>query len=282
MIELKPIQFDLPPFRLEAWDEWKPKLIERLEYASKLNIPHLPQLLPCEGTAVIVGSGPSVVGFEKEIKKCSSGELDLLFSLNGAHEWLIGNVRPPNIHVIFESDIEDISISLGGPPNKAVAYYLCSQCDSKLFEQLEGYRRVLWHVFQWHQEYQNIIAQMFRGEFMVTGGWSTFFMSLYIAVILGYRKFELFGVDCSYPEDGSDHIPGYKTADVEKPYNIWGVDEATMLARRFRSNGSLALQAYEFYKFCEINQSGLSLRVHGDSLLQYIHKSKYPEQYRKE
>jgi len=277
-ITLKPIEFQFPPFKMEAWEEWKHELFSRLVYAHKLKIPRLPELLPCEGTAVVVGSAPSIDNYVEEIKKLSSGELDILVSINGSHDWLVKNVRPPNVHLIYESDIEDIEVSLGGPPHKDTAYYICSQCHPKVHEQLHGYKRVLWHVFREHQEYQNAIARLFKGEFMVAGGWGTMFRCINISIVLGYRKFELFGVDSSF-EGEDDHIPGYKTANIEQRYNIWGVDENTKEARKFRSNGSLAFQAYEFLRFCEINQQALSIRVYGDSLLRYVHKSKYPEQY---
>ena len=113
---------------------------------------------------------------------------------------------------------------------------------------------------------------------MLAGGWGTLFRCINVSIVLGYRKFELFGVDSSFDGD-SDHLPGYKMANLEKVYNIWGVDELSHEARKFRSNGSLAFQAYEFLKFCEVNQKALSIRVYGDNLLRYIHKSRYPEQY---
>src|SRR5215475_13972681 len=126
-ITLKPIEFQFPPFKMEAWEEWKHELFSRLVYAHKLKIPRLPELHPCEGTAVVVGSAPSIDNYVEEIKKLSSGELDILVSINGSHDWLVKNVRPPNVHLIYEADIEDIEVSLGGPPHKDTAYYICSQ-----------------------------------------------------------------------------------------------------------------------------------------------------------
>ncbi len=277
-INLRPIQFQFPVFKAEEWIDVRTRIVGRLRATSKLRIPHLRELLPHEGRAVIVGSAPSILNFKDEIKRLSNEELDILVSINGAHDWLIKNVRPPNIHVIFEGDLDDVTVSLGGPPHKDTVYYLCSQCHPKIFEQLRDYKRVLFHVFNQHQEYQNALNRYFKGEFMITGSCGTLFRCLYTSIVLGYRKFELFGVDSSF-EGESDHIPGYKTADVEKIHYIWGVDEITHEARKFQSNGGLAFQAYEFLRFCEINQSGLSIRVYGDGLLRYIHKSRYLQQY---
>src|SRR5882672_6444035 len=146
-INLRPIQFQFPAFKIDEWLDVRHKIVGRLRAASKLNIPHLRELLPHEGRAVIVGSAPSVLNFKDEIKNLSSGELDILVSINGAHNWLIKNVRPPNIHIIFEGDVEDIGVSLGGFPHKDTVYYICSHCHPSVYEHLKDYRCVLFHVF---------------------------------------------------------------------------------------------------------------------------------------
>lgn len=277
MSELQPIQFNFSALKCVPWDEWKDECHSRLKYASKLSIPHLPQLLDCTGRCVIVGAAPSITKHMDKIKELSNQELDILCSLNGAHDWVVKNIRPPNIHVVFEADVEGIEVSLGGPPHKEVAYYLASHCHKNLFEQLRGYKRVLWHPWYEPTEYQQWVNRLFKNEFMVSGGYVTFFRTINIALILGYRKFDLFGVDSSFEE--SSHIEGYKFSDVEDPVTVWGKDEQTGKLREFTTNGSLAFQAYEFMRFCKENQHALSLRVHGDGLLRYVHMNRYPEQY---
>lgn len=261
---------------MEEWDKWREECLSRLQYAARLRIPHLPLLLPCDGRAVIVGAAPSVTDFIDRINSYTN-ELDILCSINGSHDWLVKNIRPPNIHVLFEADLEDVEVSLGGSPHKDVAYYVCSRCHPNIFKQLEGYKQVLWHVFEEPPEYQNALVRLFKGEFMIAGGWVTLFRTINIATILGYRKFELFGVDSSF--ENSSHLPDYKLADIEKPLTIWGKNESTGELRKFTTNSTLAFQAYEFVRFCEARQSELSIRIYGDGLLQYTHKNKYPEQY---
>lgn len=275
MNDLKPVQFDIQT--IIEWDEWKKQCIPNLRYAAKLKMPHLPQMEPHGGKCIIVGGGPTITDHLEKIRGFRAHPVWLMMSLNGAHEWLINRGIIPNIHVVFEMDLEDVRVALGGDPHQDVTYYVCSHCKPQIFQQLGACKKVLWHAFHPPQGYQQAIARHFKGEFMVSGGYATFFRSLVIACILGYRDFELFGMDSSFEE--SSHVGGYATADKEPRVTVWGKDYQTGDLRKFTTQGGLAFQATEFLKFCEANQAGLRLRVHGDGLLRYLHESRYPEQY---
>lgn len=260
------------------WREWRHTCMPRLRYARKQKIPHIPELLPHDGKMAIVGAGPSVKQFLPEIAKFRESEYDNIMSINAAHNWLIENGITPRIHVISEFDVDDVTLSLGGPPHPDVVYYIGSTCHPNIFRQLANHKRVLFHVFMPMQGYQEAISRLFHREFMITSGFSTFFKSLAIAAVLGFRHFDLFGVDSSFDE--SSHLEGYKIANIEPRLTIWAADQWGKHLRKFTTQGGLAFQAKEFLEFCKFNQSGIKLRVHGDSLLQYLHKARYPEQYR--
>lgn len=272
---LSPVQFELA--KVVEWNDWKHECVPRLKFASKLEIPHLPQLEPHNGVCTIVGAGPSVENFIDKIKEIRADGKNLVMAVNAMHQWLIANGIIPHIHVVFEPDIEDLHNSLGGPPHPEVVYYVASHCPKEVWRKLTGYKQVLWHPFCPPQGYQRAIDRYFPGEFMVSGGYCTFFRSLTIATILGYRNFDLFGVDSSF--ENSSHIEGYENSDIEPKVKIFGRDPRTEELREFTTQGGLAFQASEFMNFCAINQSGLRLRIHGDGLLRYLHESRYPEQY---
>lgn len=276
MTDLQPVQYEIQA--IIDWDVWKRDCIPRLKYASKLEIPHLPQLLPHTGKCAIVGAGPSVRGYVDQIKAIKEAhEFNTVMTVNGAHEWLIGHGIKPKIHVIFENDLKDVRTALGGEPEEGIAYYICSHCSQGIFKQLEGYHRVLWHAFCPPQSYQQAIARYFRGEFMIGGGYATFFRTLSIAMILGYCDFELFGLDSSF--EGSSHLDGYAIADREPQVSVFGADPTHQRLKRFKTQGGLAFQASEFIEFCRAHQADLRLRIHGDGLLRYVHEARYPEQY---
>jgi len=275
-MQLAPVQFEIPPFKLENWLKWKTELFPRLEYSSKLEIHHLQQVLPCEDKAIVVGAAPSVADFKGKIKLFDPP--NVIISVNAAHDWLINNVCVPDYHVIFEPDIEVLEQALGGKPHEDVTYFIASHCHQNIFRQLEGYKRILWHVFQPHEDYQDEIQRLFPGESMIAGGYGTFFRCISIALVIGYRKFELFGVDSSF-EGEDDHVEGYNSSNIEEKHDIFTKNSVTGEIRKFKSNGSLTFQAYEFMRFCAVNQHAMSIRIHGDGLLKHLHQSRYPYQY---
>lgn len=272
---LSSIQFELG--RVIEWTEWRHECLPRLKYASKLEMKHLPQLEPHDGKCVIVGAGPSAENYIDKIRALKADGQHLLMTVNAMHGWALGHGIIPHIQVVFEHDIEDVRASLGGNPHPEVTYYITSFCSQKVFRQLSKFNRVLWHAFCPPHGYQKAIARYFPGEFMVAGGYCTFFRAVTIATILGYRNFDLFGVDSSFEE--SSHIEGYALADIEERITVYARDSQSKELRQFTTQGGLAFQATEFMKFCEINQPGLRLRIHGDGLLRFMHETRYPEQY---
>lgn len=263
-----------------GWEVIRERQIERLTYAATLDVPHLTALQPHGGRAVIIGGAPSGARGLAAARAAKSREIDLVFSLNGAHEWLVKNGVPPSMHVMFEVDLERPQDSTGGDPHADTYYYVCSHCLPSVHDALAGYRRVLWHCWNDPPEYQDLVARLFPGEFMVGGGHVTLFRTLNVAIILGYRHFDLYGCDCSFEQPGQSHLPDYHNRPLEPEMDIWvgeSADDSNL--RQFRTLGTLAFNASEFMKFCEANQAALSLRVHGDGLLSHLHKSRYPEQY---
>lgn len=261
------------------WNEWRKKYVPNLYYSKTLKIPHIPELLPHDGTAILVGAAPGIERYFEEIKaKADENEFNIIMSLNAAHSWLIKRGRPPNIHVLSEFDLEQAKMSLGGEPSPATTYYIASCCNREIFEALEGYKRVLYHLFIPLQGYQQYINKIFPNEFMVCGNLVTFPKSIYIALVLGYRKFELYGLTGSFTGKNT-HMRNYAMGNKEKVIKVWSKRRDGSL-RGFKTTPGLSFQAYDFMKFCEVNQSGLKIRIHGDGLLRDLHESCYPEQYK--
>jgi len=276
--KLSPIAFKFGLDKYEDWNIWKKIAIPRMEHAATLLIEHLKQADRNHETCIIVGAGPTVNGFLDRLKGLRNKPDYTLCAINRVHEFLIQNGIIPQFHVIFENDVEDVEQSLGGPPHKEVTYYISSHCHENVARQLKDFNCILWHPVIDDQNYLRTIKDIYPDEPMAGGdaGHITFFRSLAIAHLLGYRKYELYGVDSSFEE--SDHIDGYKGSDVEPRIKVWGRKKITGEMREFKTNGTLAFQAYRFIFLCDGNRD-LSIRVHGDSLMQFIHQGRYPEMY---
>src|SRR5882672_7489959 len=203
--KLRPIAFKFGLDKCSDWADFKKICIPRMEYAVTIPIKHLKQADISQGTCIIVGAGPTVNKFIDELKELRHKPDYTLCAINRVHEFLIQRGIIPHFHVIFENDIEDVGQALGGSPHKDVTYYISSHCHKNIYAQLKGFRCVLWHPAINDENYNNLVRNMFPDEPIASGdaGHITFFRSLAIGHLLGYRKYELYGVDSSFED--SDH-----------------------------------------------------------------------------
>ena len=253
---------------------------DHMRYAATLNLPELVQkTLPRQGKAIIVGGAPSIKDHLEVIREFSKNPYNGVFAINWAHTWLIQNGIVPRATVFFEIDTEPETVLKAA--HKDVMYFICSHCDPNTFKQLEGFKRVLWHSIPNSDAEQKVHDELFSNSQFVGGGIGTFTRTLAVAMYVGYRDFELFGCDSSYPDNEKTHVDGYETPmdDKSDGLYVYARHDLTGETRRFRTIGPLALQHEEFKEFCKVNHQYFTLRVHGDSLLKYTHERLYPDQY---
>lgn len=139
---------------------------------------------------------------------------------------------------------------------------------------------MLWHSFNPLPGYPGALDELFPGEFAVGFTGVTFFRTLAVARVLGYRNIELYGCDGSV-RDGERYLPGYQTENTEELVSVWGTNPETGEKREFKTYGLLAFQADQFIQLCR-DFPDFSFRVHGDGLMQYVHKARYPNPYSEE
>lgn len=254
-------------------------------YAHSLGLPELTQRsTPRMGKAIVVGGAPSIAEQLEVIRKFASEPDNWVFAINWSHTWLIQRGIIPKACVLFEIDAEPDTVLKAA--HDQVTYYICSHCDRKTFDSLAAYKRVLWHSPPNSDGEKEINQRLFKDSHLVGGGIGTFLRTISIALAAGFRQIELFGCDASFPDDSpSTHVDGYETAnkvDTDAFY-VWAkpVDPTINPTppRRFKTVGYLALQMTEFQEYCRINHGHFALRVHGDSLLHYAHRSYFPQQY---
>ena len=271
-MKLERIYYDTKPRAEPTFDEDHKS---RLICASKQKTVHLIPLEPHTLKCAIIGGSPSLENQLEQIKEFKKHKYNVIISVNGAHKWLLDNGVTPNIHVLFEADLNSVIESTGCAPSKDVIYYTCSHLHSNIFKELEGYKKVLWHCFIELDGYEEFISKLFPNQVLVTGPYCSLFRSLTIAVILGFRNIELFGCDASFV-DGLSHYEGYHTKlDEPEMTVVAGTQEVN---REFITTPFLSYQADTFLQFCRSNP-GLKIQVHGDGLMKYLHKMEFPEQY---
>lgn len=262
--------------RDQTWDAAK-----HMRYAASLKLSELQiRQTPRMGRAIIVGGAPSVLNHLDEIRSLAAEPDNRIFALNWSHTWLLQHSIVPHGCVLFEIDVEPETVLKAAHPD--VTYYICSHCHEKTFDELTDYKRVLWHTPPNSEVEKAANEELFKDAPQVGGGIGTFLRTVSIAMFMGYRNMELFGVDSSFPDNAkSTHVDGYETANVVETdaFYVYAKNKNTGQIKRFRTVGYLALQVEEFKEYCRVNHHHFALRVHGNGLLGYVHKEQYPMQY---
>jgi hypothetical protein len=185
--EVRPDAFELKPINYTVEYGTDPSLIvnriERMEYAAKQNARRLPHIEAHNGRCIIVGAAPSIKDCLDEVRELMKDRLTILMSVNGAHKYLIDHGIIPNMHVLFEIDMKRFEEYTGGKPHKDVYYYMCSHLAQSMFDELKDHHKVIWHYYDEDPEYQRNLMRIFPGEFMIQGGYMTFFRTLTVATI---------------------------------------------------------------------------------------------------
>lgn len=215
--------------------------------------------------AAIVGGGPSLKNNLDKLRDFA-GEI---FCANEAHDYLIDNGIEPDGFVFLEVH-PWVNDQLCRRTSERCTYYIPSHCHLSAFDRVSGRDVVMWHARSGIGE-EDIIAEFEADPMLVNGASTPGLRAVHIAMVLGYRDFELFGVDASHA-DGDRH--SYDTPGrVHKP-----VLEITCLGRTFHTDGYLAQQADEFQRLCR-NFPEIKIKAHGDGLIQHIHRAISPFTY---
>ncbi len=274
-------------------NKWDPKLVipaaENIKHAATLGLKELEMEPVRRGKIIIVGSGPSVLDHIEKIREFKSDPANQVFAVNRAHGLLIKNGIIPDGALVFE--IEKRAYEFLEGPQDSCTYYICSICDPYAFEQLKNNKCYVWHCWSDIWEHLKALHEGFgkRSEtgqiaapLMVGGGFTTFLRTLTVGFILGWRDFELFGVESSYehehthffgtPDYGGERMPCYAKVLNPTPENPQGL-------KKYESKAYLIRQADEFRAHCEAWHKDFKLRVWGNGLLPDMHRHLYPRMY---
>ncbi len=246
--------------------------LKHIRLSKARQLPQLYHQAEKPGKCIIVGAAPSARNYVDEIRAYASDPANAVFAVNETHDWLIqehGII--PHGAVVFEVSKE--LIHLFRKPHPDVTYYISSMCHPSQFRALLGNKMVLWHPYSDVEEH--VKAMLGTGAaYMVGGGSTTFLRTIPLAQIIGYRDFEIYGTDCSYEDES--HLKG-SSEDNGPPLSC--IVDLNDKLTEFKSYAYLIRQCDEFKNYCENNHHKFRMRVHGDGLMPFVHRSLYPSMY---
>lgn len=224
----------------------------------------LPEVTPAicshDGTAVVVGSGPSLALLVDEVKKEQDSGRPVI-AVKGAHDFLIERGVTPDLFVSLEPrDRSGRDLKL---KNGRTIYLLASRCAPETFEHLSDCKVMVWHSASHEAEMQALKECGVR--MMVGGGTTSGLRALNLFYFLGFRKFVLYGFDsCLAPDGKTKRVDGSEAGQTMEV--VVGSGEHQ---RKFLCNYAMAAQAEDFQK-CYQMLPGASFEAKGDGLIAAI------------
>lgn len=210
-------------------------------------------------TAIIACYGPSLQKTIEELKAEAQGGDKVVVSVSGAHDFLVENGITPDYHVEC-----DPRAHKADNIDKAVAgcqYLIASVCHQAMFDKLAGGDIALWHVSTPEHALRLIDELGQHRDHVIGGGGSVGLRAIPLLYSMGFRKFSIYGMDCSFSDDGEMQWAGKHAG---KRQDLCQVDVA---GRIFTTSPILMTYATNFFETIQ-KVPDCHYRLVGNGLLQ--------------
>lgn len=210
-----------------------------------------------DGKASIVGYGPSL----RETWPALFGLDSPIVATSGAYDFLLSKGLIADYYIAM--DPRPSVVDLIEYPQHKTRYLLASCCHPRFWEKLRGFNVTLWHLLP--KEAERTLGWVAEhhpeGRDSCIGGGSTVgHRALNVMGSLGYRRFDVFGLDCSF--SGEDLHAGPHNGQKQNPIRV------TVGGRPFWTTPQFYQSARELQEF--LQTADVETTVHGVGLLQQI------------
>lgn len=229
--------------------------VEQIKVNIERKLPLIEMVPRHDRTMAIVGYGPSLKDTWRQLTTTS----DDIFTTSGAHDFLMDRGIVPMGHVATDPRKEQADFLQHR--NQLTTYYIASCCSPIVFDWLDGYPVKLWHAWDGDETEQTVLDRD-PNAFFVLGGSNVGLRAIALGSALGYRKFTLYGMDCSM-KDGQRHA-GTHNGKVQKIVRV----KPTGSEVWFDSTPQMISGANEFIQMAsKLLQEGYEFTLVGDGLL---------------
>lgn len=227
-----------------------------------------PQVQPCPpkpDRVCLVGSGPSLNDTVEELRQLVF-EGAKLVTLNGAYHWCLERNLQPLTQIVL--DARPSNARFVEPAIPRCRYVLASQCAPAVWDAVEG-REHVW-IFHAHAGADTPIAAELdtfygKGHWCgVGGGVTVATRALVLLRMLGYLRFDLFGIDCCWLDGAHHAFPQPENASDKRIDVTLSTAEA---GRRFTCSPWQLKQLEDFIQLIKMQGHDFLLNVHGDGML---------------
>lgn len=220
------------------------------------------------GTAILACYGPSLLetwGAIRHERNFTPGAQ--LVSMSGTHDFLIERGLRPNLHI--DCDPREHKHKMVTRINRKTEYLIASCVHPSYIDKLVARKAntTLWHLCN-GDESMRILQELEPKTFLVGGGGSVGLRAVCVMYALGFRKFILHGMDCSFDEKSAATHAGPHGG---KPQQLLTVQAGE---RWFKTSPVLVSYAQQFIDMVKmmmnhpIPSERPDFNLHGDGLLQ--------------
>lgn len=190
-----------------------------------------------------------------------------IISMSGSLHFLAERGVIPDYHIDMdprENKLQDIS----NPTVDGPHYLMASLCHTGMWDLLRGQRVTLWHTYSAPETYDWVAAND-PDQLVVRGGSTVGLTALHVMGLLGFRHFEIHGMDGSFSDDLSRHA-GHHTGHYQKPEIVWAANN-----KKYRTSKIMANAVEETMRL--VSAHPVFCVFHGEGLTQgLIRKRNYP------
>lgn len=220
----------------------------------------------------LVGGGPSLNDTLPELVELLRDGAALV-TVNGAYQWALERNLEPKMQIVM--DARACNARFVDPPLPRCHYVMSSTCHADLWDRLDGRDRVwIWHPVQKTDPVASVLDDYYaRAWEWVGGGTTVITRALFVLRLLGYVRFDLFGVDSCYFHD-AHHAYSQPENEADSRYRITACPTGhPELARTFLCAGWHLKQVEDLLRIIRVNGDHFLLNFHGDGLVAYLMRS---------
>lgn len=237
-------------------------MLANMRSSLKRGLPEVTLCRPHGLTLSVAGGGPSLSDTYREMKGVIAG-------VNGSLKFLLDReIKQGASYICGIMDAgEHIADMIVADPK--VRYYVASVCHPKVFDKLEGCDVRLWHVSPESTEdpggVEAILNEHFPDGWHAIGGGCTMGLRwINLGYVLGFRDFNLHGLDSSFRKGETHAYPD--RADTKDRIEFDGHE----------TRPNFLAQVYDFFgvlnRFSEPDLDPIKIELFGDGLLQSRYK----------
>jgi hypothetical protein len=210
--------------------------------------------------AVLACYGPSLGETIEDLRlEAAASDADVI-SVSGAHDFLLERGIAPYYHV--ECDPRPHKADNIAKYNPGTHYLLASCVHEVLFNKLGPEADIaLWHVASMAHCTQLIDELGESPGTLITGGGSVGLRSISLLYAMGYRRFSIYGMDCSFRDEGEQQHAGKHAGKKQ------GIVSYPVGDRTFSTSNTLKSYATDFIEMIQ-RVNDLDISLSGDGMLQ--------------